>query len=136
MWKSWSAAYFKEVWYSTDQWDHRGYVGEEVSHDPAGLSWVMCPGRSGQGRAGRSAASAVPVRDTEDCGSAPGPVTSLQEHSETNTNVEPCKIWSLRILCLCILSQKKKKTNSEINFRAFDYTFWAFHIKNKHCHIV
>ncbi len=65
-----------------------------MSLDPAGVSGVMCQGRSGQGRAGRSAASAVPVWDTEDCGSVPVPVTSLQEHSESNTNVEPCKIWS------------------------------------------
>ena len=97
--KSWSAANFKEVWYCTDRWVHLGYVGEDVVPDPAGVSGVMCQGRSGQRRAG-PAASAVPVRDTEDCGSVPAPVTSLLEHRETNTNVnELCKSCGLT---LCI----------------------------------
>lgn len=101
IYKSWSAAYFKEVWYCTDRWVHLGYVGEDVVPDPAGVSGVMCQGRSGQGRAG-PAASAVPVRDTEDCGSVPAPVTSLLEHRETSMNVELCNIWSLWVHCLCI----------------------------------
>lgn len=64
----------------------------EVSPAPAGVSGVMCRGGSGQGRAERSATSAVPGRDTEDCGSGPIPVTSLQEHSEANSNEEQCRI--------------------------------------------
>lgn len=56
------------------------------SPDSAGVNEVMC-----QGRAGRSAASAVPIRDTGGCGSTPTPVTSLQEFSKSITNVELCK---------------------------------------------
>lgn len=56
------------------------------SPDSAGVNEVMC-----QGRAGWSAASAVPIRDTGGCGSTPTPVTSLQEFSKSITNVELCK---------------------------------------------
>lgn len=67
------------------------YFDKGVPPDPAGVSGVMLPRRSGQGSAGRSAASAVPVRDTEDCGLEPNPVTSLQNYSKMITDVEPCK---------------------------------------------
>ena len=47
---SWSAAFYLGGTACTDQWAHLGYVGEEASPDPPGVSGVMCQGRSGSGR--------------------------------------------------------------------------------------
>lgn len=82
-----------------------------VRPDPEEDSGVMVQGREGQ-RGTQSAVSAAPVSETEDGGSVPTLVTSLQEHSETggvnaanqfkcskNTGCDTFK-WGSRIILL------------------------------------